>query len=232
LLISFTMKKNFVIAMCFMLLSISSFAQFQKGNLLLGGNLNYRTSATKLDNSNAVGGSKQGSNSFSLGSSLGYFISKHTVTGLKFSYFSSHLDNNFQTGQISTLENNQWLVGPFLRKYFAVKEWVAFYAQVEVNYGSSKQFQDIDASINTTEMKSKSVNISSSLGLSFFPTKWMSIDLSVNPLNFFHQNIQTTVKGTTISGNSPTSELNANGFNLNLNSDSFFLGAHFFINRK
>lgn len=226
------MKKNFVFALCFMLVSISTFAQFQKGNLLLGGNLNYLTSATKLDNFNAVGGSNQKSNSFSVGALLGYFISEHTVTGLRFSYFTSHSDNTTQTGQIYTIENNQVLAGPFIRKYFAVKEWVAFYGQAEVNYGSSKQFQEIDASTNTTEMKTRSVNISSSLGLSFFPTKWMSIDLSANPLNFFHQNSQTTLKGTNISANSPTSEINSNGFNLILNSDSFFLGAHFFIHRK
>jgi len=226
------MMKNFVTALCFMLLSISSLAQLQKGSLLLGGNLNYQTSATKLDNSNAVGGSMQKNNSFSAGAVLGYFISKHTVTGLKFSYFSSYSDNSYQTGQISTFENNQVLVGPFIRKYFAVKEWLAFYGQAEVNYGSSKQFQDIDASTNTTEMKIRSVNISSSLGLSFFPTKWMSIDLSANPLNFFYQNNQSTVKGTNISGNYPTYELSSKAFNLNLNSDTFFLGAHFFINRK
>jgi len=226
------MKKCFLFALGCMLLSVSSFAQLQKGNLLLGGNVNFQTATTNLDNSNVVGGSKVTSNNFSFGPVLGYFVSDRTVMGLKFSYLSSHSENTSQIGQIFTIENNQILMGPFLRRYFAVKEWLAFYGQAEVNYGSAKQFQEIDTNTSTTEMKTRSVYLVASLGLSFFPTKWMSIDLSANPFYFFHQNSQTIVEGQSISDNSVSYELDATGFNFNLNSNSFFLGAHFFLNRK
>lgn len=226
------MKKSHLLVLSLMLLSISSFAQLQKGNLLLGGNVNFQTATTNLDNSNAVGGSQVTSNSFSFGPVLGYFISDRTVMGLKLSYLTSSSENNPQTGQISTIDTEQILMGPFLRRYFPAKDWLAFYGQAEVSYGSAKQFQEINANSSSTEMKTRSVNFIASLGLSFFPTKWMSIDLSANPLSFFHQNSQTISKGQNISENPATYELTTTGLNLNFNSNSFFLGAHFFLNRK
>lgn len=219
------MKKSLILILSLMLLSISSFAQLQKGNLLLGGNVNFQTSSTESDNLGVAGGNTAKSNSFSISPLVGYFLSDRTVFGMKVNYFSSKTENLILAGPSVIFENDQIGLGPFVRRYFPVKDWVAFYGQAEMNYGSSKYFQTNNSN-SSSETKIRSVNFAASLGLSFFPTKWMSIDVSAHPLSFYHQNNENTL------GNSSSSEVNTNGFNFNLNSNSFFLGAHFFLNKK
>ena len=219
------MKKSLILILSLMLLSTSSFAQLQKGNLLLGGNVNFQTSSTESDNLGVAGGNTAKSNSFFVSPLVGYFLSDRTVLGLKVDYSSSITENLIFSGPPAIFENDRIGLGPFVRRYFPVKEWVAFYGQAEVNYGSARHFQTNNSN-SSSETKTRSVNFVASLGLSFFPTKWMSIDLSANPLSFYHQNNENTL------GNSSSSEVNTNGFNFNLNSNSFFLGAHFFLNKK
>jgi len=219
------MKKSLILILSLMLLSTSSFAQLQKGNLLLGGNVNFQTSSTESDNLGVAGGNTAKSNSFFVSPLVGYFLSDRTVLGLKVDYSSSKTENLIFAGPSVIFENDRIGLGPFVRRYFPVKDWVAFYGQAEVNYGSARHFQTNNSN-SSSETKTRSVNFVASLGLSFFPTKWMSIDLSANPLSFYHQNNENTL------GNSSSSEVNTNGFNFNLNSNSFFLGAHFFLNKK
>jgi hypothetical protein len=219
------MKKSLVLILSLMLLSISSFAQLQKGNLLLGGNVNFQTSSTESDNLGVAGGNTAKSNSFSISPLVGYFLSDRTVLGLKVDYFSSKTENLIFSGPPAVFENDRIGLGPFVRRYFPVKEWVAFYGQAEMNYGSSKYFQTNNSN-SSSETKIRSVNFAASLGLSFFPTKWMSIDVSAHPLSFSSQKNQNT------SGGASGSETTTNGFNLNLNSNSLSLGAHFFLNKK
>lgn len=219
------MKKSLVLILSLMLLSISSFAQLQKGNLLLGGNVNFQTSSTESDNLGVAGGNTAKSNSFSISPLVGYFLSDRTVLGVKVNYFSSKTENLILAGPSVIFENDQIGLGPFVRRYFPVKDWVAFYGQAEVNYGSARHFQTNNSN-SSSETKIRSVNFAASLGLSFFPTKWMSIDVSAHPLSFSSQKNQNT------SGGASGSETTTNGFNLNLNSNSLSLGAHFFLNKK
>lgn len=219
------MKKSLILILSLMLLSISSFAQLQKGNLLLGGNVNFQTSSTESDNLGVAGGNTSKSNRFSFSPLVGYFFSDRTVLGLKVDYFSSKTENRILAGPTIIFENDGIGLGPFVRRYFPIKEWVAFYGQAEVNYGSARHL-NTNSSSSSSETKTRSVNFAASLGLSFFPTQWMSIDLSANPLSFYHQNNQNN------SGSSSSSEVNTSGFNFDLNSNSFSLGAHFFLNKK
>lgn len=219
------MKKSLLLVLSLMLLSTSSFAQLQKGNLLLGGNVNFQTSSTESDNLGVAGGNTAKSNSFFVSPLVGYFLSDRTVLGLKIDYSSSKTENLIFSGPSVIFENDRIGLGPFVRRYFPVKEWVAFYGQAEVNYGSARHFQTNNSS-SSSETKTRYVSFAASLGLSFFPTQWMSIDVSANPLSFSSQ------KNQNILGGASGSETTTNGFDFNLNSNSLSLGAHFFLNKK
>lgn len=220
------MNKRLLLILPLLLLSFSGFAQLQKGNKILGGTLSYSTSTS---NSGDIGvfGDDTKTKSFVINPTLGFFVSDRTVVGLIFNISSYSREANRSSGGESEYNSDQFGFGPFVRRYFPVKEWVAFYGQADLGY-SFGEVEQTYSPYNTElghKFKNKSLNLSTSLGLAFFPTKWMSVDLAINPLSFTHQITQNTQA-------SIHSENKLNNFNFNLNTQSFFIGAHFFLNKK
>lgn len=208
-----------------LLLSFSGFSQLQKGNKILGGTLNYSTTTYTSDNSGVAGGSNSKTNSFNVSPLMGVFVSDRTVLGLMVNSYT-YRNESTNAGQEFTNENNQFGFGPFVRKYFPVKEWVAFYGQADLRYSSGKIKQTYSNSPNQNyERSTNAFNLAATLGLAFFPTNWMSVDLSMNPISFSH-----SVNKNEVGSSYP--DQNTNSFNFNLTSQSFYIGAHFFLNKK
>lgn len=219
------MNRPLLLILPLLLLSFSGFAQIQKGNKILGGILNYSTSNTTPKDPIGLPGQTGKTNSFTNSPILGVFISDRTVVGLRFDIytFSSETTN---TGQEFRNEFNRFGFGPFVRRYFPVKEWVAFYGQADFGYSSGKTKETYSSSPSQNSERSTSAfNLSGTLGLAFFPTNWMSVDLSINPLSFSH-----SVDKNEVGSSYP--DQNSNSFNFNLSSQSVYLGAHFFLNKK
>lgn len=219
------MKKIFVLSFGLMLTSLTVFGQFQKGNLFLGGQVNYSSIKQETEDAQVLGGQLSKSNQFTFSPLIGLFVTEKTAVGLKFEYFNYFRENFSISGQTPTFETDRLGFGLFVRRYFPVKDWVAFYGQGEINYNATTNLQKFNSN-SGSETNTKSIDFSTSLGLSFFPAKWISIDLSANPLSIYHQIEQQT------NGNTTTTESKVNSFVFNLNSNSFFLGAHFFLNKK
>ncbi len=221
------MKKFLLGFLVFQLITFAASAQLQKGNKILGGTINYSTSTTTSDNSGAAGGQTNKTNNFNVSPSLGFFVTDRTVVGLMFDINSYSNESSGLTGLSFRNNSNQFGFGPFVRRYFSLKEWVAFYGQAELGFSNQKTELTYPSFPNqNSELTTKAINLSTSLGLAFFPTNWMSVDLSINPLTFTHQiTRQKEVSPNTIEGNTNT-------FNFNLTSNSFQLGAHFFFNMK
>ncbi len=219
------MNKRLLLILPLLLLSFSGFAQLQKGNKILGGTINYSTSNTSPTDPIGLPGQTSKTNSFNIRPIFGVFVSDRTVVGLTFD-ISSYSSENSNNGQEFSYKSNRFSFGPFVRRYFPVKEWVAFYGQADLNYSSGNIKQNYSASLNQGyELSTNTFNLIASLGLAFFPTNWMSVDLSMNPLTFTHSLNKYEV-------GSNFADQKSNNFNLNLNSNSFFLGAHFFLNKK
>lgn len=219
------MNQRFLLILPLLLISFTGFAQLQKGNKILGGTLNYSTSNTTPIDPIGLPGQTGKTTSFTNSPILGVFVSDRTVVGLRFDIytFSSETTN---IGQEFRNEFNRFGFGPFVRRYFPVKEWVAFYGQADLGYSFGKTKQTYSSFPNqNSERSTNTLNLSTSLGLAFFPTNWMSVDLSMNPLSFSHS-VNRNEVGSTFA------DQNTNSFNLNLNSQSFFIGAHFFLNKK
>ncbi len=221
------MKKYFLFFLSFMLLSFGGFAQLKKGNKILGGTLNYYNSMSNSDNIGTTGGTSRKTNRFSISPTFGVFVSDRTVVGMKFDFFSNLTEDNPLTGQTLSIENDRIGFGPYVRRYFPVKEWVAFYGQADMGYSYGKiKHTESSPSTQNNELSTKTIYLTSSLGLAFFPTNWMSVDLFINPISFTHLINQNNGEGSNIS------EGNTNTFSFNLTSNSFYLGAHFFLNKK
>lgn len=220
------MNRTLLLILPLLLLSFGGFAQLQKGNKVLGGTLNYSTSTTQSDNSGVAGGETSKTNSFNIGPIVGVFVSDRTVVGLKLNSYSYSSETTSLNGSVFSNEFNNFGFGPFIRRYFPVKEWVAFYGQADLGYSSGKTIQTYSSSPNQNyERSTNTFNLSAALGLAFFPTNWMSVDLSMNPLSFSH-----SVNKNEVGSSYP--DQNTNSFNFNLSSQSFYVGAHFFLNKK
>ncbi|WP_332912936.1 outer membrane beta-barrel protein [Algoriphagus boritolerans] len=212
------MHQRLLFILPLLLLSFGSFAQFEKGNKLLGGTLNYSSSTFNP----GLPGQISKTNSLNISPILGVFVSDRTLVGLVFDALSYNSENSYN-GQESSYESNRFGFGPFVRRYFPVREWVAFYGQADLGYSAGKTKQTYSNSPNQNYERSLNVfHIGTSLGLAFFPTNWMSIDLSMNPLSFSH-----TVDKNEVG--SSFADQRINSFNFNLSTDAFFYWGALFL---
>lgn len=219
------MNKRLLLILPLLLLSFSGFAQLQKGNKILGGGINYSASTTNSDDFDVTGGQTNKSNGFVIAPIFGFFVSDRTVVGLTLD-FNTYTSENTLNGSVNKNESDRFSIGPFVRRYFPVKEWVAFYGQADLGLGFGNVKSTYSASPNQNYERSiNTVNFRASLGMAFFPTNWMSVDLAMYPLSFSH-----TVNKNEVG--SSFADQNTNSFNFNLNSQSFYVGAHFFLNKK
>ena len=219
------MNRTLLLILPLLLLSFSGFSQLQKGNKILGGTLNYSNSNTTPTDLIGLPAQTNKTNSFNISPIMGVFVSDRTVVGLKLDSYSSSSESTI-TGQEFRNEFNRFGFGPFVRRYFPVKEWVAFYGQADLGYSFGKAKQTYASFPNqNSERSTNTLNLGTTLGLAFFPTNWMSVDLSINPVSFSH-----SVDKDEIGSGYP--DQNTNSFSFNLNSQSFYVGAHFFLNKK
>lgn len=220
------MNKRFLFILPLFLISFGSFAQLQKGNKLLGGTLNYSTNTITADDTGVAGGQRSKTDSYTISPPVGFFVSDRTVVGLMLDINSYKNETTNLGGSEFNYKSIGFGFGPFVRRYFPVKEWAAFYGQAGMNYrfGEIKQTYSNSPDQNS-ERSTNDFNLSGTLGLAFFPTSWMSVDLSMSPLSYSH-----SVNDNEVGSSYP--DQNTNSFNFNLSSQSFSVGAHFFLNKK
>ncbi|WP_291783772.1 hypothetical protein [Cecembia sp.] len=209
----------------------SLFAQLQKGNLMVGGSLNFNRSNTEaFDFFSAA--SQDEIRTFTLNPRVGYFISDTWVVGLegRFSSFNSKVEVMPPSPSTSVLEINDIGAGAFARKFFPIQEKLAFFGQFSTAFLSSNQENSIDQNNSTLVFESnvRRWDYQIGAGLAFFPTPWIAVELQVVPINFgFNWNESK-------SSGAPgwSTEISSSYFNVDLNTTSVFLGVNFFINRN
>lgn len=220
------MNKRYLFILPLLLFSFGSFAQLQKGNKILGGTINYSTNTTTADDTGVAGGQSSKTTSYNFSPLMGLFVSDRTVVGLTLDIHSFKNETTNLGGSEFNYKSSGFGFGPFVRRYFPVKEWVAFYGQAGMNYRFGEIKQTFSNSPNqNSERSTNDFNLSGTLGLAFFPTSWMSVDLSMIPISYSH-----SVNDNEVGSSYP--DQNTNSFNFNLSSQSFYVGAHFFLNKK
>lgn len=193
-------------------------AQTEKGSVFLSGQLNI--SSHSIENNNTT--SK--SNNFSFRPSTGLFISDNWLLGVQTNLSSSRIKDSFNSGREIQSQSNRVLIGPFVRRYFPIEEKLAFFGGLNAAYGNSRSKRDQNTA-GVLELFSKGRNFFTHIdvGLTYFPKKWLGIELSAQPLSYVYQ-IEESVQNN--------SSTNSNIFSFDLNTSSIFLGINFFLNKK
>lgn len=146
------MKKNIIIiALAF--LSIQSYAQTEKNNLMIGGNIGYsstKTSSLSVKNT-----------TLNLSPSVGYFISDNLAVGVNLSYSQQKL---------SSLTQSSFSFGPFARYYYGKQEHLKPFGQVGVGLFS----ENFEANAINTKIKGSTYHIG--LGVAYFLSENVALE--------------------------------------------------------
>lgn len=214
------LTQNFLIMKKLQLLFVSllavsmTFAQQEKGDIYLGGSLNFGAGSS----STKVGGTKtDGPSTFNLGIQprVGYFLSEKILVGadLGFTTGSSKIDNG---GTVTKVSNNAFGGGLFARYYVMPAEKLGFFfeANAGVLAGSSK------VKVGNTETDGPNTfNLSTGItpGIVIFISKKVALEANYGFLGY------TSFSETDKSGSVEVKDAQGN-FGLSLNPNTFRFG--------
>lgn len=185
------MKKSPILLVIVILLSISCYAQQNKGKIFVGG-----ITAFNQYNQNSNGTTdhmERKSMMWGIEIPVGYFVSNAFQVGLipgyeKYSYTNENLNgNNYYE---SESENNQFVIGPYARGYINISEKVDFFLDLNAKFGigkettSSTQSNFNDPIIRETEGKVRSFSTGIYPGVSIQLSKWLYMDASIGRLAY------------------------------------------------
>jgi hypothetical protein len=189
-------------------LAFTTQAQTEKGNFLVGGNVELNTS--KNDGANKT------DLNFSVVPSVGYFFSDNFAVGTGVGYEYAKSYNALVSGQSSA-----FVVSPFLRGYKGINDQFKFFAQfsVPMAFGQNK-VGDANGDNMVKTGKNNSVGVALSPGISFFPSKKFGIEFSVNGISYNDYNVENN-NGDNIGGNK--------NFNIGANFFAPKIGVQFYL---
>lgn len=192
------MKKMLLI----LALAMVSFANAQKGTILVGGNIGF--TSEKNDNQ----GEERKSNSFGFSPKVGYQFHDNWTAGVEFALSSSKstisLPNDL--GEESESKYNTFKVGAFVRYSVPLSETFSVFADLGVGFQNQKDKNYIDGSL-TSESKADGIyagitpalfiNMKKGFGLNFsiggLGYETLSFDTSDTDVSRFYFNFGKTV---------------------------------------
>lgn len=226
-----TMKKNLLAILPLLLFSLTGFAQLEKGNILLGGGLGFSSSTSTLEDTYLR--SEVDNSSFSFGPNAGYFFKDTWVVGLSLPFLwqsTTRYESHTFTGAVNATqtENKTYAYGitPFVRKYFPFGEKMAFYGQVSTGYIHQSSENSAEGNNNyQNTVESNTLSVITTMGLSYFPKKWLGINLSVSPLSYSFSSSKDERQESDY-------ESKSNGLDFGFDTAAIQLGFNFFLSKK
>ncbi len=105
---------------------------------------------------------------------------------------------------------------------------MAFFGEFSSTFERRTDEQTIENQGNTLNNAQSYRQFNNSLfaGLALFPSNWVSIEASINPLNF------GLSRRIDASQSDFGDRINSSSFNLGVNTAAIYLGFNFFLNRK
>lgn len=225
------MIKNLLAFFPMLFLSVVSYGQLQKGTGMLGGAVGFSSNSNTFDSGN---GNDSKTNSFTFSPNIGYFVKDNWMVGLNTNLYWSNQTIDFDSdvasqdfsAEISTREVG---VEPFVRKYFPLGEQLSFFGQLGAGVNTTivkTDYQGSGAPANPAEEETvNSFQVSTEIGLAFFPKPWLGIELSFVPFRYRNY-IQDVSR--------PQSETNyeSDYFEFGVNTSALQLGVNFFFSKK
>lgn len=219
------MKKMYFLFLTVLICSLAN-AQITKGDIILGGNVDYTNSTTTNTGSNTK--VKTRLSNLTIDPSFGKAIKDNLVLGFNIDYTRS--TNSSDEPNNGNLTGNGFGAGVFLRKYIPLGNHFYFFGQTALSgtYTHSSLHQAAGYQPLTD------ITNSSAFSLSFFPGiayainhKWQ---LETGLANFFGINYSHSKETATFTG-SPAETNTSNYFSVasELSSSSFLVGVRYFI---
>lgn len=176
-------------------------AQTDRGQLIIGGNVQYSTSKTDADNAKA-------SHNFSVVPNVGFFVEDNFAIGTGIGYQSSKSAISGEFGK-----KEAFVIEPFGRYYVPLAEKFKFFGQLSVpmEFGNTKA-TDADLKVGDKTGSSTSIGVALSPGFAYFPSKKIGIELSLNGASYKNYRLEDA-DGNKIKGQG---------------SDKFSIGTDFF----
>lgn len=196
------MKKLILSAAALFAVVLSSNAQTDKGQFIVGGQVNY--SSVKSDAEGA-----KATESFNIVPNVGYFVADNIAVGTGVGYAYAKTPGDI-------VEKTQaFVVSPFGRYYVGDNAQFKFFGQLAVPmaFGKSESAMDGDNFEKDGSLSSIGVNLSP--GFAFFPTSRIGIEFALNGVSY----TSTTVK------DSDDNKIKGAG------SETFSIGTDFFSPR-
>ncbi len=176
------MKKLLLSMVAVVAFGLSTQAQTEKGNVLLGGNVGFSTSKTD--------GASKSDVSFSIVPRVGYFVSDNFAigTGVGYNYDKQVSDNNL---------NQAFEVAPFGRYYVNLSDQFKFFGQLSVPmaFGNNKYVDNQGNVADDKYATTTNIGVNLAPGFAFYPTKKIGIEFSVNGLAYNHYQVKNEVTG-------------------------------------
>ncbi|MCX2480171.1 outer membrane beta-barrel protein [Pedobacter sp. MC2016-15] len=173
------MKKLLLSLLAVSALAFTTQAQTEKGNFMVGGNVEF--------NSGKTDGNPKSDINFSVVPSVGYFITNDIAVGTGIGYQFAK-DYNYTTINPTTgfsTKTSAFVVSPFVRGYKGITEQFKFFGQLSVpmSFGNTKA-GDVNGDNFTKVSKNNNVGVALSPGFAFFPSKKFGIEFSVNGISY------------------------------------------------
>lgn len=206
-----------------------SFAQINKGALLVGAGINFNHS----NNTSLNAGSQNydvKNTSFSLYPSVGYFTNDNFMIGMGLGYSYSGLkdDSNDPNSTPYINNRNEFSVNPYVRKYIEISEKLYFRLGASASAGMGSVKRGETAGELKKAMDIFSLGVSISPGLTYFLTpKWA---LYAQYGNVYYAYEHNKIYSTNNSEFDRESDQNRFGASLSLNS--FGLGIQYFLRNE
>jgi len=227
-------KRQFLAALLF--LSIQSFAQFNKGQLMINGSAHYYSSKYNTNSNDRI--EKINQQQYSGGVSLGYFFSNHFVAGIDGGVGSGRnkienidtMRRNYNLGR----DNNSWM-GAFLRynqpiyhsKFGVFLRVSGDYELRKYTSKSEYTFVNSPTDIYTSERKGHGYSCSLSPGLFYFVNNRLSLETSIGGISYSLFHMKET------SANSFDSyTFKESSFNSSFSISSIWLGVTFYLGKN
>ena len=233
------MKKFVLGLLVFQLFTFAANAQIEKGSVFLGGRVNYNhnknDSESRIYDPSVVTTNDIQINQFTFNPQIGYTLNNSLVIGTYIQIYSYkatsdriQISDGATTGFEYLDKNNSFIVGFFVRKYVPFSERFSAFGELDAGIGKINEQHFAGNTSGTqeeTEQKFNKFESNINIGLSYFPKKWMAIELSSNVLSFIHEGENREIENQ-------KSEVNSNGFHIGLNASAINLGVSFFLNNK
>lgn len=173
-------------------------AQIEKGRFFLSGNIEGQFNRSKslfttvvfVDNDleQVALEAETTINRFNFSPQIGYIFSKHLAGGIQFSYLYALQKNDFSENvniQLisSQQQQQQFVIGPFLRYYTPLTDKAGFLFDLSLGYGLGKETQEED---NTEVTSADITTFQASVNPTFyyFVTPSLALEASIGGLNY------------------------------------------------